>query len=90
MCLDISLLSLVSLRSSLDWCLMMERPEQSQNKTEHVMNVENNGPTLLTMIHLLQNFNFLYLIFSPRQDRPPGSQERYCVYCEVRREINYV
>ena len=37
--------------------------EQSQNKTEHVMNVENNGPTLLTMIQLHQNFNFLYLIF---------------------------
>ena len=41
--------------------------EQSQNKTEHVMNVENNGPTLLTMIQLHQNFNFLYLIFQPGQ-----------------------
>ena len=50
--------------------------EQSQNKTEHVMNVENNGPTLLTMIQLHQNFNFLYLIFLPGLDRDGG--ERCC------------
>ena len=61
--------------------------EQSQNKTEHVMNVENNGPTLLTMIQLHQNFNSLYLIFLPGQ----GGVERDIVgmlRCERRREIN--